>query len=56
MPNLEVISQKEKKVYTALIQTLPSLEFVHLCCEVGSVEILPSSVLFLELELSSAFC
>lgn len=35
---------------------VPSLECVHLFCEVGSVGILPSSVLFLELGLSSTFC
>lgn len=40
----------------SLHPNLPSLEFLHLCCEVGSVGILPSSVLFLELELSSALC
>lgn len=48
--------ERKKKKCIALIQNLPSLEFLHLCCEVGSVGILPSSVLFLELELSSALC
>lgn len=43
-------------MYIALTQNLPSLEFLHLCCEVGSVGILPSSILFLELELSSELC
>lgn len=53
MSFLEVIN---RKVHIALIQNLPSLECVHLLCEVGSVGILPSSVLFLELGLPSALC
>lgn len=48
--------QQKRKVYRALIPNLLSLECVHLHCKVGSVGILPSSVPFLELELSSALC